>query len=978
MPGVGRQTRRAIVALTIIACSAHCPVGAASTAADDGRASGDASAHRALIVEMKQAPRGPFKRLRWFCNDGSVLPPKAYACQDRGSGHQHGQWSDATLALHAAGYPIANVMVELSAEQFDDSEAADTHFKVLLLEQFLIRIDDGWILRRGRYYRGAFQVDEEEYEARQLLRALSRRPNWQKLRYPLLVEAARLIAHGQQRSGAAEIRNMATALNRADPGFGDLRNKIHGRPDSGDANRVRSYAEQRGLAELAADYTALADAIDAAAALPDAAPLIASYAKSLADPGQRQALMMGATKLQRATTPRERLAALGALMQQLRAGIKDASDPLRAIDLILALEGHVFNEAQTFNSAPSLSRRESLTSMQSLAQAAYGLGLLTRWELDNANASFESLAEASIAFSRYRSELRYLERISGWGARRLALYFETEIVLLSQIEPLVAEYIPDRMRGSPLFFYSQLIAPLAADAMRLAGLRQELFGRAVPAGLRALNPGVGRGILRTLAQLEHAPEGSANSIALVPETVSELPVVAGILTEHEGNALSHVQLLARNLGVPNIVVSDELLPELRRHLGERVAVASSPGGVVRISSDAAALKTAAPVQQELISIDASRLDLDAQQLIPAAQLSSADQGVRVGPKAAQVGRLTRHFPGQVAPALAVPFGLFSHALTERYVEPDGPTLFDWMAENFRELQNIDDPVERVTRTRETLAVVRGWFETLPPNPVKLEEFRQSLETNFGPSGSYGVFVRSDTNVEDLPGFTGAGINLTVPNVVGFENIVAAMREVWASPFTERSYGWRQGIMDDPEHVYASVLLHKSMNLDTSGVLVTVSVETGDTDYMTVVLNEGVGGGVEGQAAETLVIHNSDASVRLLGSATAPRKRVLLDGGGSALVPTSGAERLLSTANIDDLRNLVAQLPDWFDYLPPAERAAAVADVEFGFLDDKLYLFQIRPFVQSSAADENAYLRELDAGLDQTREFQVNMNEAPGG
>jgi hypothetical protein len=175
-----------------------------------------------------------------------------------------------------------------------------------------------------------------------------------------------------------------------------------------------------------------------------------------------------------------------------------------------------------------------------------------------------------------------------------------------------------------------------------------------------------------------------------------------------------------------------------------------------------------------------------------------------------------------------------------------------------------------------------------------------------------------------------------------------------------------------------VLLHKSMNLDKSGVLVTVSVETGDTDHMTVVLNEGVGGGVEGQAAETLLIRTSDASVRLLGSATAPRKQVLLERGGSARVPTSGAERLLSEANIDDLRKLVAQLPDWFDYLPQAERAAAVADVEFGFLDEKLYLFQIRPFVQSSAADDNAYLRELDAGLDQTREFQVNMNERPGG
>ena len=52
---------------------------------------------RAAIVDMKDQPRGPFKRLRWFCNDGTILPPKSYACQPHGGGRQHGQWSDNTV-----------------------------------------------------------------------------------------------------------------------------------------------------------------------------------------------------------------------------------------------------------------------------------------------------------------------------------------------------------------------------------------------------------------------------------------------------------------------------------------------------------------------------------------------------------------------------------------------------------------------------------------------------------------------------------------------------------------------------------------------------------------------------------------------------------------------------------------------------------------------------------------------------------------
>ena len=56
-------------------------------------------------------------------------------------------------------------------------------------------------------------------------------------------------------------------------------------------------------------------------------------------------------------------------------------------------------------------------------------------------------------------------------------------------------------------------------------------------------------------------------------------------------------------------------------------------------------------------------------------------------------------------------------------------------------------------------------------------------------------MRSDTNVEDLAGFTGAGLNLTLPNVVGFDNLVRAISQVWASPFTARAFAWRQSHID---------------------------------------------------------------------------------------------------------------------------------------------------------------------------------------
>ena len=56
----------------------------------------DPETMQSWVRDMKASPRGPFARIRWFCNDGTVLPPKPYACADHGGGRQHGEWSDKT------------------------------------------------------------------------------------------------------------------------------------------------------------------------------------------------------------------------------------------------------------------------------------------------------------------------------------------------------------------------------------------------------------------------------------------------------------------------------------------------------------------------------------------------------------------------------------------------------------------------------------------------------------------------------------------------------------------------------------------------------------------------------------------------------------------------------------------------------------------------------------------------------------------
>ena len=254
---------------------------------------------------------------------------------------------------------------------------------------------------------------------------------------------------------------------------------------------------------------------------------------------------------------------------------------------------------------------------------------------------------------------------------------------------------------------------------------------------------------------------------------------------------------------------------------------------------------------------------------------------------------------------------------------------------------------------------------------------RQLNASFGTDGSYGVFVRSDTNVEDLPGFTGAGLNLTVFNVVGYDNIIAALRDVWASPFEERSYGWRQENMKDPEYVFPAVVVQQAVPSEKSGVMVTADVESGSMDWLSVAVNEGVGGAVDGQASESLRINIHTGETQFLAQATAPTRAALDSKNGIVHPPASGTTSVLTRAEISQLIELACEVPARFETLREADGSPVPADIEFAFLRGDLVLLQIRPFVESKGAQSNSYLASLDAGLAAKGQRRIDLSGIPG-
>ena len=236
---------------------------------------------RQWIVAMKTSAKGPFTRIRWFCNDGSILPPKAYACKDHGGGVQHGQWTDRVKRLRAGGYYIANILASLDSSLITDARGYSDLYNQILIEKFLIAADDGWIFRKARYYRGAVQAENETAKARELLLGLAAKDVWYHRGFIPLRIGANLLDHGVETTSVAKVRQNSLALSEKDKDFLPLRVKMHNQPDREDAQRVRDYAAGVRDPELAAEYERLAVEIDKVFASESASKRLKEFKKKL-------------------------------------------------------------------------------------------------------------------------------------------------------------------------------------------------------------------------------------------------------------------------------------------------------------------------------------------------------------------------------------------------------------------------------------------------------------------------------------------------------------------------------------------------------------------------------------------------------------------------------------------------------------------------------------------------------------------------
>ncbi|MEY3912779.1 MAG: phosphoenolpyruvate synthase, partial [Pseudomonadota bacterium] len=152
--------------------------------------------------------------------------------------------------------------------------------------------------------------------------------------------------------------------------------------------------------------------------------------------------------------------------------------------------------------------------------------------------------------------------------------------------------------------------------------------------------------------------------------------------------------------------------------------------------------------------------------------------------------------------------------------------------------NTDD----VRALAETGAEIRAWVEA-QPYPANLEQAIRVAyaELSAGqPEASFAV--RSSATAEDLPDASFAGQQETFLNVVGIEQVLHKMKEVFASLYNDRAISYRvhKGFAHADVALSAGVQRMVRSDLGAAGVMFTIDTESGFEDVVFITSSYGLG------------------------------------------------------------------------------------------------------------------------------------------
>jgi len=157
------------------------------------------------------------------------------------------------------------------------------------------------------------------------------------------------------------------------------------------------------------------------------------------------------------------------------------------------------------------------------------------------------------------------------------------------------------------------------------------------------------------------------------------------------------------------------------------------------------------------------------------------------------------------------------------------------------LETLD--IEDVTALAKAGKQIRLWIIETPFSPHLDKEIRGAYEKLQAEAGAEATWaVRSSATAEDLPDASFAGQQETFLNIQGADNVLHAIKEVFASLYNDRAIAYRvhQGYSHHDVALSAGVQRMVRSDLGSSGVMFTLDTESGFDQVVFVTSAYGLG------------------------------------------------------------------------------------------------------------------------------------------
>ena len=441
-----------------------------------------------------------------------------------------------------------------------------------------------------------------------------------------------------------------------------------------------------------------------------------------------------------------------------------------------------------------------------------------------------------------------------------------------------------------------------------------------------LNTGTAVGRIHIIEKLDDTVEIGDNEILVLKELPLTLPQVRGIILAKVSSPLSHVNILAKGWNIPNVYIkdADRLFKEYDTHVF-KLDARLSDYSFEPASLDDLKQKFKTPDQQ------VPPADLKTTALMPLRRMRAKDS-IAYGSKAANLGQLIlKGVPGVVIPdGFGIPYAAYA-----RFMKDNG------LDQVISDLMDNNDFVHNPRVRREKLEEFRKRIQDGKLDAALRQAIVSQWKTQLGGKP---VFVRSSSNSEDLPNFSGAGLYTSVPNVRDEDKLIEAVKTVWASLWNFQGYEARVRNYVSQDDVYMSAFVQLGVDMDRGGVMITKD-PFDDKSKNAVYISAVCGHNTKVTANDGVpeqVLYNPKSNSVVVMTLSQQKGALRFDANGdlkeTADVCAAGAKkRVLSDVQARSLARAAIAIRGAFG-------GKKEQDIEWGLIGNRIYIVQARPYI----------------------------------